>query len=261
MRKRWVPSPAIGLSFVALMVALGGVTVAAIPGPDGVIHACYANSNLVTQLGAGAGPLTQVITPQGALRVIDSSASCPSGETALNFNQAGPPGSGMPMVYAERTQKSITVGTKMTTVLSASLPAGSYEVIGSVQFREPHPPRIERLAECSVTGPSNEVITGSTVAQTLAAGGGAEEANLAINTVVDQMPAGLVSVECEDTVDPGATQTEAGIARAAAGYNSRTIDNDVGLLLMETPVNEINACGGSAVGTGSNCVTVTPDQG
>lgn len=53
-----------------------GIAVASIPGPDGTIHGCYKNS-----------------TPaQGALLAIDSAASCPSGYTALNWNQTGPQG-------------------------------------------------------------------------------------------------------------------------------------------------------------------------
>jgi hypothetical protein len=58
----------------ALVVALAGVTYAAIPGPDGTVHACY--------------------DVRGALRVIDSDATCDTknGETALNFSQKGPAG-------------------------------------------------------------------------------------------------------------------------------------------------------------------------
>jgi len=53
-----------------------GVAYASIPGPAGVINGCYKNSN----------------PGQGALIVIDSTASCPSGTTALNWSQAGPQG-------------------------------------------------------------------------------------------------------------------------------------------------------------------------
>jgi hypothetical protein len=58
------------------LVATGAVAYASIPGPDGVVHACYKNSN----------------PAQGALIAIDSAASCPSGYTALNWNQTGPVG-------------------------------------------------------------------------------------------------------------------------------------------------------------------------
>jgi hypothetical protein len=66
----------VALAVLALGI-VGAVAYASIPGPDGVIHACYKNSN----------------PAQGALIAIDSSASCPSGYTALNWNQTGPTGS------------------------------------------------------------------------------------------------------------------------------------------------------------------------
>lgn len=60
-----------------LLVGIGAVVAyASIPGPDGVIHACYKTGN----------------PAQGALIAIDSAASCPSGYTALNWNQTGPQG-------------------------------------------------------------------------------------------------------------------------------------------------------------------------
>src|SRR6266540_988382 len=60
----------------ALLLVVGAVAYASIPGPDGVIHGCYKTSN----------------PAQGALIAIDSGASCPSGYTALNWNQTGPQG-------------------------------------------------------------------------------------------------------------------------------------------------------------------------
>jgi hypothetical protein len=58
------------------LVGVVGIAWASIPGADGVIHGCYKNSN----------------PAQGAVIVIDSAASCPSGYTALNWNQTGPTG-------------------------------------------------------------------------------------------------------------------------------------------------------------------------
>jgi hypothetical protein len=58
-----------------IIITSGGATVAAIAGPvdgNGVIHTCY-----------NAG---------GNLKVIDASASCPKGYTALNWSQTGPQG-------------------------------------------------------------------------------------------------------------------------------------------------------------------------
>jgi hypothetical protein len=64
------------ISAAVLLLLVGGIAYASIPAPDGVIHGCYKTS-----------------TPaQGALIAIDSAASCPSGYTALNWNQTGPQG-------------------------------------------------------------------------------------------------------------------------------------------------------------------------
>jgi hypothetical protein len=49
------------------------LAVASIPAGDGVIHGCYK-------------------TKTGALTVIDSEDTCPSGTTPLNWNQTGPQG-------------------------------------------------------------------------------------------------------------------------------------------------------------------------
>jgi hypothetical protein len=56
-----------------LMVALGGVAFAAIPDSNGKIHGCYQTNN-------------------GNLRVVESPSQCRSSESALSWNQEGPPG-------------------------------------------------------------------------------------------------------------------------------------------------------------------------
>lgn len=70
--RKWLASAAAA----AVLLFGGGVAYASIPGPNGVIYGCYKTS--------GPG--------QGALITIDSSASCPSGYTSLNWNQTGPQG-------------------------------------------------------------------------------------------------------------------------------------------------------------------------
>jgi hypothetical protein len=70
MFRKLRPSPAMAVALAALLVALGGVAFASIPGSDGVFKACYDRS--------------------GALRVIDASASCQSGETQTRL--IGPSG-------------------------------------------------------------------------------------------------------------------------------------------------------------------------
>ena len=73
MRRRMPrPSPAMVVAVFALVVAAAGGAVAAIPDPDGTIHACLRN---------------------GSLRVIDAAvAECQAGEAPLTFNQRGQPG-------------------------------------------------------------------------------------------------------------------------------------------------------------------------
>lgn len=68
------PSPGTLIALLALVVASGGVAYAAIPSAGGVIHGCISGT--------------------GSLRVVDKDAgdACRASETALTFNQTGPPG-------------------------------------------------------------------------------------------------------------------------------------------------------------------------
>ena len=67
--RRLLPSPAMGVALAALVVAVAGVAVASIPGPNGVVKACYDS--------------------RGAVRVIDSSASCGPSESPLDLTAPG----------------------------------------------------------------------------------------------------------------------------------------------------------------------------
>jgi len=69
--------PAVAIYTLGVVAAFfGGYAYASIPGPNGVIDACYATKSPHT------------------LRVIDSTQTCPSGTTALDWNAQGPPGPG-----------------------------------------------------------------------------------------------------------------------------------------------------------------------
>src|SRR5436305_4881032 len=81
-----------GRTAVLLAAGLAGgaaaVAVATVPGPDGVIHACYSITN------TNGLPVTTA-----NLRIIDPSAQActtntdvPTAERALSWNQQGPPG-------------------------------------------------------------------------------------------------------------------------------------------------------------------------
>jgi hypothetical protein len=52
---------------------VGSVAYASIPGPGGVINACYVKTG-------------------GALSIIDSAARCASNQTSISWNQSGPEG-------------------------------------------------------------------------------------------------------------------------------------------------------------------------
>jgi len=70
MTRRWF---IFLIGIIVTLLAIPLIAYASIPGPDGVIHACYKNTD-------------------GSTRIIDSSACCPNGYTALNWNQVGPSG-------------------------------------------------------------------------------------------------------------------------------------------------------------------------
>jgi len=68
------PSAGTLIALIALAVASGGMAYAAIPSTGGVIHTCYSGT--------------------GSVRVVDKDGGevCRASETALTFNQTGPPG-------------------------------------------------------------------------------------------------------------------------------------------------------------------------
>ena len=72
IRKRR-PAPGTIFGLAALVIALGGVAVAAIPDSGGTIHGCYQQTG-------------------GNLRVVESAADCRNSERAISWNQQGPPG-------------------------------------------------------------------------------------------------------------------------------------------------------------------------
>jgi hypothetical protein len=97
---------------VAVGLAAGGIAYASIPGPDGVIHGCYAKIN-------------------GQLRVIDSSlgGACTSSEKPLNGNQIGPTGPRGPSDAYLASDGGKAISVQGTTLVSLSLPAGNYTLI------------------------------------------------------------------------------------------------------------------------------------
>jgi len=74
MRRRSLPSPALVVALVALVAAVGGYAIAAVPDKNGRIPACYGKKS-------------------GDLRVLVKGTKCKRGEKKLLWNQTGPTGS------------------------------------------------------------------------------------------------------------------------------------------------------------------------
>jgi hypothetical protein len=68
LRRR--PTPALIVSLMALVLAMGGFAVAAIPDGSGVFHACYKKK-------------------KGTLRLVSSSSKCKKSERSVSWNQKG----------------------------------------------------------------------------------------------------------------------------------------------------------------------------
>src|SRR5207302_3617488 len=95
-------------AMTAAALLIGGIAFASIPGSDGVIHGCFKTAN----------------PGKGALIAIDSAATCPSGFTALNWNQTGPTGPQGPQGPAGPPGPvNVTV---VNSPANATIPAGSY---------------------------------------------------------------------------------------------------------------------------------------
>jgi hypothetical protein len=164
-RLSW-PSPSMAVALVALALAATGAAVAAIPGPDGAIHACVANG---AQIGVGS-PVTPYAVPKGNLRVIDSDASCGAGESPLVIGAPeNPVTRDAPVVFASRSRRGKRVRGKLTPITSNAVVEGQYLVTGAV--RVTHPDGLEqdqsnarcwaRTARCCRHRPSTRPLNGA----------------------------------------------------------------------------------------------------
>jgi hypothetical protein len=99
---------------VATML-VGGIAWAAIPGPGGVIQACYDSG--------------------GNLKVVNA-LPCPKGFTPLQWNQQGPKGdkgdTGPSMGFSVSAGGMDVVGDEGTTIVSKDVPEGNYVLTGRV---------------------------------------------------------------------------------------------------------------------------------
>lgn len=142
------PSPALALSTLALVAALGGGAWAAIPGPEGIIHGCYNRHN-------------------GAVRVIDTATRqrCRRRESELDWDEVGPPGPrggagktgktgptgktgltgktgapgspgapGVSNAYSVGQSGSVALSPTPVSVLAMTVPSGNYVVTASAKL-------------------------------------------------------------------------------------------------------------------------------
>ncbi len=78
------PSPSIIVAVVAVVLAVGGVTYAAIPASDGTLHACYAQTN---------GLLLGIPHSKGDLRLVDEDEACRNYEQPVSWDAGTAPAS------------------------------------------------------------------------------------------------------------------------------------------------------------------------
>jgi len=144
MRKLLV-ALAITLSIVAV-----GVAYATIPDSAGVIHGCYK-------------------TADGKLRVVDSATqTCASGESSLNWNQAGPPGPqgppGTPAVQSTVTSSDEFAATG--TVIADIAPDSTGEYLAFATFVVDNVGPSEAAVRCRFIVPDDIVpVTSEAVAE------------------------------------------------------------------------------------------------
>lgn len=200
--RRLRPSPAMAVALLALCVAIGGVAVAAIPGPGGVIKGCYDPSS----------------SPQHPLSVVDDDGDCRSPNVLLPFNQqgpqgpqgtagpAGPPGpAGAGVAYTTTSLlPTIPLGAKTKTIATLSVPVGKYVVIAKANVQTHDFDEIaghlggkplskpEKFASCKLTGGGTDGaqvgVTDEVVADGLAAVAGGSKTTMTLITTPEFPP-------------------------------------------------------------------------
>jgi hypothetical protein len=115
------------MATIALFIALGGgayAAVSSIPGPDGVIHGCYAKR-------------------RGNLRLVPSGRRCTRSERAIAFMEMGPPG---PKGSRGSQGAKGTAGTKGTTGIKGEQgPAGPGAATFSTTLAQPGEATLDTL--------------------------------------------------------------------------------------------------------------------
>jgi hypothetical protein len=193
----------------ALALAAGSTaayaTIATPIDSSGVIHACYY-------------PATG-----GSHKVVlqDVGTRCPSGTTAIKWNQTGPPGpQGPPGVvkgYVSSFGSNVSLGVGFTTVDTLAIPAGSFLVTAKT-VPNSNVLTGNDVVTCSLADGSGAVIDNS---YTLLRGAGAS--NFDIQTVAlagFTTTGGTMTLECEDSLSQAQTGASVITAVPVASVNA-----------------------------------------
>ncbi len=124
-----VPSPAMAMAFVSLVIAVGGVAYAAIPSETGKFNACYAKNE---------GLLLGIFHAKGQVRLVQPGEACRSYETATSW------GKGISGVH--EISKSVYTPDQVADAL-IECPAGEIAISGGFSVADP-----ARLSSSRSTG-------------------------------------------------------------------------------------------------------------
>jgi hypothetical protein len=216
------PSPVLALSLLLALAALGGVAWAAIPGPEGIIHGCYAKHG-------------------GRLRVIDPAhGRCGRREAPLNWSETGPPGprggkgatgakgatgpkgstgpagpQGPSNAFtASQTGVLALAPSSSRTVLTLNLPAGRYVLSASVRIAdEAGASEPAQQATCTVKGAGSPAAEASATATIPYASGLTAAETLPLEDAFSLTAVATVELSC---VEQSAGATSASEARIEA---------------------------------------------
>jgi hypothetical protein len=208
--RRFRPTPAMVVALIALVAAVGGIA-AARPGhggigANGVVRVCRAETRLV---------VSGVVTAPGALRVIGAGESCRSGEQSLLLRAAGDRVTeDVPIAFAARTVKGRPVANRWAPITANALAKGSYMVQGAIRIHHRNRVATAVRIRCGLRGPKGRFVPGSVVAATFEQGDAGDLA-LPVSATIDRMPAGRLTLACEQ-ISLGGRRATGASGRAAA---------------------------------------------
>jgi len=160
------------VALATVVVTGAGIAWGTIPGGDGVVHACYKNSN-------------------GALRAVSDAASCGSSETAVDL--AGPAHG-----HAVGDPDAVNVSTPTSvSVLTLDLPAGTFLVHAKTNlFNRPGSDAVFVPCDLRLQGTTTMLDQSPVVLEAPVTTGEASEANIPLQAAVTLAEPGVMMLEC-----------------------------------------------------------------